>query len=193
MGVVPRPPFVHERSSLHHAVQWAAAKHAHQRREGDQAPFILHPLEVAALLSGRGYGEDVIVAGVLHDVLEKTSATAADLRTRFGERVAELVEAVSEDETIEAFAERKAALRERVRRAGPDARAVYAADKIAKARELRAQAACAQVRLDDPQQARRLQHYEDSLRMLREADGESPFVAQLTFELWALRVLPPAG
>ena len=176
---------------MYAAVQWAARKHARQRRDADQAPFILHPLEVASLLSSRGYDEDVIVAGVLHDTLEKTSATAAELRKHFGARVAAIVLAVSEDDTITDFAERKAALREQVRRAGPEALAVYAADKLAKARELRGQAALAHVRLDDPMFARRLEHYEQSLQMLREADRESPFVAQLAFELWALRALPP--
>ena len=73
-----------ERRGERPAVQWAAGLHGRQRREADRAALILHPLEVAALLSGRGYDDDVIVAGVLHDVLEKTSATASELRTRSG-------------------------------------------------------------------------------------------------------------
>ena len=191
MAVVPQPPFVADSSIVYAAVQWAADKHSLQRREADRAPFILHPLEVASLLSSRGYDDEVIAAGVLHDVLEKTAATAAELRERFGDRVAAIVLAVSEDEAITDFAQRKAALHEQVRDAGPQAWAVYAADKIAKARELRCQASRAHVRLDEPAFARRLEHYEQSLQMLSEADGKSPFVAQLAFELWALRTLPP--
>ena len=172
---------------MHAAVQWAARMHGRQRREGDRAPFILHPLEVAALLSSRGYDDDVIVAAVLHDVLEKTSATRSELRNRFGDRVAGIVEAVSEDGAITQFGERKAALREQVARAGTDACAVYAADKIAKARELRQQAARARV----PAYARKLEHYQHSLEMLRITDTTSALADQLAFELWALRTFAP--
>ena len=191
MIVITQPPFARDGSAVYAAVQWAARKHGRQRREGDGAPFILHPLEVAALLSGRGYDDDVIVAGVLHDVLEKTSATASELRARFGDRVAGIVEAVTEDCTIAEFGERKAALRDQVARAGEEVCAVYAADKIAKARELRQQTACACVRPDEPGYARKLEHYQQGLEMLRVASATPALAEQLAFELWALRVLPP--
>src|SRR3954466_9013631 len=66
----------------------AADRHEGERRELDGAPFLLHPLEVAALLSGRGLDDEVIAAAVLHDVVEQTDATVAGIRERFGERVA---------------------------------------------------------------------------------------------------------
>lgn len=165
--------------------------HASQRRSVDSAPFILHPLEVAALLSGRGHDDAVVVAGVLHDIVEKTDATVQDVRARFDDRVAAIVEAVTEDPAIEDFAQRKAALRAQVAAAGPDALAVYAADKIAKSRELRSHAARDPAWADDPALTRRLGHYEASLTMLRESGDVAPFVDQLAFELWALRALPP--
>ena len=186
-----QPPFVEERPLVGAAVEWASRMHARQRRDVDQAPFILHPLEVAALLSGHGLDDDVVAAGVLHDVLEKTDASVADVRERFGERVAEIVAAVSEDGGIAEYEERKAALRAQVAAAGPDAHAVYAADKIAKARELRARPR--RESLADPEVARRLEHYEQSLETLRAVAGESAMVDQLAFELWALRRLPPRG
>ncbi|MGH2763412.1 MAG: hypothetical protein ACRDL4_06640 [Thermoleophilaceae bacterium] len=68
---------------------------------------------------------------------------------------------------------------------------VYAADKVTKARELRAQAARAEAALDEPDLRRRLEHYEHSLAMLREVAADLPLVHQLAFELWALRALPP--
>jgi hypothetical protein len=130
-------------------------------------------------------------AGVLHDVVEDTDATIEDVRARFGERVATIVADLTEDTSISGFMHRKAALREQVARSGADALAVYAADKIAKARELRSRANREGVALDDPQLIRRLEHYEQSLTMLRHADPGHPFVEQLAFGLWALRVLPP--
>jgi (p)ppGpp synthase/HD superfamily hydrolase len=187
------PPFVDGRPLVREAVAWASEMHAAQRRDVDRAPFILHPLEVAALLSGRGVDEAVVAAGVLHDIVEDTDAGIEDVRARFGERIAAIVAAVTEDPGIAGYAARKSALRDQVAAAGADAHAVYAADKIAKARELRAQAARAESSLDDPALQQRLVHYERSLETLRAVAGELAMVDQLAFELWALRVLPPAG
>jgi (p)ppGpp synthase/HD superfamily hydrolase len=173
-------------------MRWAEGRHSGDRRDVDRAPFILHPLEVAFLLSGRGYDDEVISAGLLHDVLERSGAVVEDIRERFGDRVAETVAAVSEDAEIVDYGSRKAALRDRVAHAGPDAQAVYAADKVAKARELRAQAARAEASLADPDLYRKLEHYEASLAMLQRVAPAMPLVQQLAFELWALRNLPPA-
>jgi (p)ppGpp synthase/HD superfamily hydrolase len=173
-------------------MRWAEGRHSGERRDVDLAPFILHPLEVAFLLSGRGYDDEVISAGLLHDVLERSGAVADDIRERFGDRVAAIVAAVSEDADIVDYGSRKAALRSQVAAAGDDAWAVYAADKVAKARELRAQAARAELSLADPALSRKLEHYEASLEMLEQLAPAMPLVQQLAFELWALRNLPPA-
>ena len=118
------------------ALAFAERKHAGQRRKVDGAPFIEHPVEVASLLFDAGAPDDVIAAGVLHDTLEKTRTNLAELRARFGSRIARLVAAVSEDESIAGYATRKAALRRQVEAAGTDAMMVFAADKVSKVREL---------------------------------------------------------
>jgi (p)ppGpp synthase/HD superfamily hydrolase len=186
-----QPPFARGRRVTAEALRWATAKHSDQRRAMDRAPFILHPLEVAALLSGRGYDDEVIAAGLLHDVVEDTDADLPEVRDRFGERVAGIVAAVSEDDGIADYGARKAALREQVAAATRDAHAVYAADKVVKARELRAQAAHSAAALDEPDLHRRLEHYQHSLETLRRVAPDMPLVRQLEFELWALRTLPP--
>jgi (p)ppGpp synthase/HD superfamily hydrolase len=71
------------------------------------------------------------------DLVEKTDVIALDLRQRFGRRITELVLAVSDDERITGYAKRKAALRQQVARAGEEALALFAADKLSKLRELR--------------------------------------------------------
>jgi (p)ppGpp synthase/HD superfamily hydrolase len=116
------------------AFAFAAAAHAGQRRKDGQ-PFIAHPVAVARLLVDRGYGEQTVAAGLLHDVVEDTPVTLDELRDRFGPLVAELVDAVTEDPALP-YEERKARYRERVASAGPEARAICAADKIANARDL---------------------------------------------------------
>jgi len=185
------PPFADGRPVIEEAVKWAANMHADQLRDVDRAPFVLHPLEVASLLNGRGFDDEVIAAGMLHDVVENSDATVEEVGARFGSRVAAIVEAVTEDDSIADYEERKATLRDRACAAGIEARAVYAADKIAKARELRAHAASGRAALSDPALQRRLEHYERSLDLLRATGSHPRMVDQLAFELWALRALPP--
>ena len=82
------------------ALRFARARHAGQRRAIDHAPFIDHPIEVAWLLRRDDQPDEVIAAGLLHDALEKTATTSAELRRRFGARIARLVESVSDDPSI---------------------------------------------------------------------------------------------
>ncbi|MDQ5834210.1 MAG: HD domain-containing protein, partial [Actinomycetota bacterium] len=104
-----------ERSPLtRDALAFAEGRHSGQTRDLDGVPFVTHPLEVACLLHEAGYSDEVVAAGVLHDVLEDTDADRADLDKRFGTAVTWLVTAVSEDPSIEDAAERKAALRGQV-------------------------------------------------------------------------------
>ena len=191
MLTMREPPFVQGRPLVGMAVEWARQLHARQRRDVDQAPFVLHPLEVASLLSSLGFDQEVVAAGVLHDSVEKTEAGVNDVRERFGDRVARIVAAVSEDASISDDAERRDALARQVAAGGPDAHAVYAADKVAKVRELRARATRAFP--DHPHVQQRLEHYEHSLATLRSVAPELPLVEKLAFELWALQALPPYG
>jgi (p)ppGpp synthase/HD superfamily hydrolase len=191
VAVLDEPPFVAGRPLARAALDWATTLHRGQLRAVDRAPFILHPTEVAALLSGRGCDEEVIAAGLLHDVVEKTDADLGDVRDRFGERVARIVAAVTEDPSIADYRARKAALRAQVAAAGPDAHVVYCADKLVKTRELRAEAARTEALLDEPALRRRLDHYRQSVIMLHSVAPGLAMLDQLAFELWALRTLPP--
>jgi hypothetical protein len=87
-------------------------------RSSDGAPFIRHPLEVATVLYRTGAPDHLIAAGLLHDVVEKTGVSAAELRESFGAHIAALVLAVSEDESISDYATRKVSLRAQVATAG---------------------------------------------------------------------------
>jgi hypothetical protein len=185
------PSFVSALPTTRAALEFAASRHAGQRRDADNAPFILHPLEVAHLLQGRDYPDHVIAAGVLHDVLEDTDVTRAELDERFGPDVTELVAAVSEPEGGGSYAERKARLREAIARGSTDAAAVFAADKVAKAREFRlglvSRGGCA-----DAVDRDKLDHYWACLALLERRLGPQPLVRQLRFELEALALLPPS-
>ena len=178
-----RTDFLDHSPLAREALTFAEARHAGQTRDLDELPFVTHPVEVACLLNEAGYSDEVIAAGVLHDVLEDTDAEVDDLIDRFGSGVAELVAAVSDDPSIQDRAERKAALRRQVAAAGERAAAVFAADKVSKTRELRAriQRGGAE-RRDDL----KVEHYEASLAMLSELIPESVLVSRLRAELEAL-------
>lgn len=163
------------------ALAYAEQLHQGQHRSVDGAPFIVHLVEVGMLLYEAGATDDVVAAGVLHDTLEKTDATAYDIYARFGREVGDIVCAVSHDPGIPGYARRKTALRNQVANAGEDALTVFAADKLSKVRELR---------LDDSSQtkvrSRKLRHYRLSLAMLQERLPDSSLVAALAAELSAL-------
>ncbi len=90
-----------------------------------------HARTVARVLRDAGCPETVQVAGLLHDVVEDTDHTVADVRRRFGATVAGLVAAVTEDGTIRDYRARKRALRAQIAAAGPEAIDIALADKVA--------------------------------------------------------------
>jgi (p)ppGpp synthase/HD superfamily hydrolase len=184
------PTFVKGLPQTELAIPYAERMHAGQRR-ADGTPFILHPLEVASLLYYAGALDHLVAAGVMHDLIEKTDASAADLLERFGPRITGLVLAVSDDDRIAGYAKRKAALRQHVAGAGGDALTLFAADKLSKLRELHRDAAVDSEASAAPSRARelrarRLRHYQRSLALLQERLPESPLVRELRDELAAL-------
>src|SRR5260370_5050887 len=85
------------------AARFAAEKHAQQKRKGAAAePYVNHLLEVAHLVSTvlAEPDDNLIVAALLHDVIEDAGVTAAELIERFGEDVAALVLEVTDDKSL---------------------------------------------------------------------------------------------
>jgi (p)ppGpp synthase/HD superfamily hydrolase len=175
------------------AFDFTAERHAGQLRESDAAPFLLHPLEVGALLHVFGFPQHVVAAGLLHDILEASDTTADELHERFGAEIAGLVEAVTEDGDVPDRVDRKARLREQVAAAGADAAAIFAADKLSKVREIRIRTACNGGARHDATTRVKLDHYVASRSMLERQLGDVPLVQTLAFELEALLLLPPAA
>ena len=187
------PSFTRQLPLTTEAVRFARQWHDGQQRASDEAPFVLHPLEVGVLLHNTGAPDDVVAAGVLHDVIEDTSVSLSDIGQRFGDRVRELVEAVTDDETIEDKDERKEASRRRVMAAGHDAAMIFSADKVSKVRELRTRMAAARHAGEPPPDdaEQKLKQYDAGLDMVEHVLPGHPLVRQLRFELETLRALPP--
>jgi guanosine-3',5'-bis(diphosphate) 3'-pyrophosphohydrolase len=87
-------------ADLLRALEFASERHSQQRRKGPSgAPYVNHLIEVASLLAGPAgvEGTDILIAAVLHDVLEDTKTTPEEVAAGFGERVLQLVSALSDD------------------------------------------------------------------------------------------------
>jgi (p)ppGpp synthase/HD superfamily hydrolase len=122
------------------AVVYAAAAHAGQVRKGTGIPYVSHVLEVAALVIAHGGGEDQAIAGLLHDVPEDRGgrASLADIRRRFGDSVADMVDGCTDSyETPKPpWRPRKEAYISRLPIQSSATRLVSAADKVANLRAI---------------------------------------------------------
>ena len=86
-----------------HALTLAGLRHKGQVRKGTGAPYLVHLVHVAAILARAGYDEDTQIAGLLHDILEDTTAGPRDaqalsqsIRRQFGDATANAVETLTE-------------------------------------------------------------------------------------------------
>ncbi len=125
-------------SIVSRALVYAVRAHQNQRRKGTDIPYIVHPVGAALSLASVGAGADVVAAGLLHDTVEDTGVTLADLRADFGPRVAAIVEACSESDKSWPWLRRKQHTIDRLRTAPLEVKLVAAADKLDNLRAIRA-------------------------------------------------------
>ena len=83
------------------AIKFAVMKHSHQERKRLHSPYILHPMEVAAIAGTMSSDPDLLAACVLHDTVEDTDTTIEEIKEEFGTRVALLVMTETEDKRPE--------------------------------------------------------------------------------------------
>jgi (p)ppGpp synthase/HD superfamily hydrolase len=173
------PDFIARSDLLERAYRFALAAHEGERSRGETR--IDHPIAVARLLVRRGADDQTVAAALLHDVLEDTTVTREELEGEFGMAVAELVAELTEDESIDAYADRKAHLRQQVADAGEQAATIFLADKLARLHALEAtEQGLAPAKLD---------HYGESVALLSGTYPDLPFIAEVRH---ALRNARPA-
>ncbi|GIV98198.1 MAG: phosphohydrolase [Herpetosiphonaceae bacterium] len=116
------------------ALVLAATAHRNQLRKGSNTPYITHPVHVARILTHYGYDEDIVIAGLLHDVIEDCDLQPQEIAGRFGLYVAEIVVAISEQKRAAGgeipWEERKANQLAALRDAPIEAVVVKAADTL---------------------------------------------------------------
>jgi (p)ppGpp synthase/HD superfamily hydrolase len=190
------PGFAVRSDVVREAHRLAAEAHEGQLRKDNGSPYITHPVAVAGLLDAAGYDDEVIAAALLHDVVEDTDMAPDEIAERFGKRVARLVEALSDDDTIHDYQARKREHSDQVAGAGGDAIAIYIADKLSNlcdmrriyAKEGEEIASRFKTPLDQ-----RIGLWREDLEMARREGAELPYLADFERELDAFDRQREAG
>jgi (p)ppGpp synthase/HD superfamily hydrolase len=178
------------------AIDKAAQLHDGQRRKADDLPYIVHPMTVAATLLPLTDDEDVVVAALLHDIIEDVPGySVADIQRDFGPRVVELVLEVTEDgnrpgmsdaDERATWEERKAGYLKTLGEDCVEALMISAADKLHNLRSL-----IIAVERDGAEQVahrfnatleRKLWYYGEIIKVMRERLG-GPLTSDLEVEL----------
>jgi (p)ppGpp synthase/HD superfamily hydrolase len=127
---------VSELAALLRAAEFAAHAHRTQRDKGELGgPYVNHLIEVARLLADAGAPLTVVLAGLLHDTVEDTEVTEAELAEGFGAEVADLVAEVTDDKSLPK-AERKALQVAKAPHKSPGGKMIKLADKTSNLRRL---------------------------------------------------------
>ena len=165
------------------ALEFAAVKHRDQRRKDAQAsPYINHPIALANVLVHDGGIADpvVIAAALLHDTVEDTQTTTAELREAFGDKVAGIVGEVTDDKSL-LKAERKRLQVEHAANISREAKLVKLADKICNVRD---------VAFHPPAKwdlARRREYFEWAKAVVDRLRGTHPVLERRFDEAYALK------
>jgi (p)ppGpp synthase/HD superfamily hydrolase len=176
----------------------SATAHRNQVRKGSQVPYVIHPVHVALLLIRHQFPDEVIIAALLHDVVEDTSITLAELQAEFGEEVARLVAAVSEQKTEGAeplpWKVRKEAQLRKLGHADRHIAAIKTADALHNL-----QATLSDLKRRGPQvwthfrasQSEQLWYYRSLHEVLSQRLGDHPLLTELSDALAALQEQAP--
>jgi myo-inositol-1(or 4)-monophosphatase len=126
---------------LDRAIVFAVRAHAGTERRGKGFPYIVHPLEAMEIVATMTPDQELLAAAALHDTIEDTDVTIAQIQTEFGDRVAELVAMESDEphqsrDSIENWRARKQTAIDRLARASRDAKIVALGDKLSNMRAI---------------------------------------------------------
>lgn len=137
-GKADSHPSIFNEELILKGMQFALHAHQGQDRKVDGQPYYFHPLAVGRLLMEAGQAADVVVAGLLHDVVEDTAYSINDIEDEFGRRIAQWVNAVTEPDKDKPWRERKQAVLDTLVNAEEEVVLIALADKMDNLRSLRA-------------------------------------------------------
>lgn len=124
-----------ETSLFDRAARFAVDAHQGTERRGKGFPYIIHPMEAAAIVATVTSDQELLAAAVLHDVVEDTDVTIDQIRSEFGERVANLVqhETAPKDKSLDWRGKKQAQL-DQLETADRDSKIVAIGDKLSNLR-----------------------------------------------------------
>ena len=130
-----------ETDLLDRAIIFAVNAHHNTERRGKGFPYIVHPMEAVEIVATITPDQELLAAAALHDTIEDTDVTVEDIRREFGDRVAELVHAESDQFTEgvsekDSWHDRKKAAIDRLAAASHDAKIVAMGDKLSNMRAI---------------------------------------------------------
>lgn len=113
------------------SLKFAVLAHKNQIRKAEiEKPYIVHPIDVANILKEYRCSDNLISAGLLHDILEDTQYDFEFLKKEFGEEIANLVNAATEQNKDATWEERKQATIDKIKNLSLEEKIVLCADKI---------------------------------------------------------------
>jgi len=117
-------------STLLKAVSWGFQRHCYQKRKISGAPYFTHPIGVASIALNAGVKNiNVLIACLLHDVVEDTKTTIDDVKREFGKTISDIVAEVTDDKMLPREEQKKSQLI-RAEKMSDEAKIVKLADKI---------------------------------------------------------------
>jgi (p)ppGpp synthase/HD superfamily hydrolase len=172
------------------ALRFARRVHLGQHRKQTDQQFVEHPIAVARLLAEAGHDGPILAAAYLHDVVEKTPVELGEIDSRFGHEVAGIVDALTEDASVEGYGPRKRALRAQVLAADHSTILIYAADRVANLRDwvtVPAEGRDLVAERLGTNLPERLELWQEDLGELTAHDEDLRFLAEIEIELRALQ------
>ena len=126
---------------LDRAIIFAVRAHAGTERRGKGYPYIVHPMEAMEIVATMTSDQELLAAAALHDTVEDTDVTVEQIRSEFGDRVADLVASESDDmpsgvSEEDSWHSRKQAAIDRLVKASGDAKIVALGDKLSNMRAI---------------------------------------------------------
>lgn len=135
MPEIDREFHKNDNGRLEKAIYFATQCHSGQVRKGSSLPYILHPLEVMQILVSMEADTNLLIAGLLHDVIEDAGVTRGEIEEQFGTDVADLVAAHSEDKS-KSWQGRKQTTIDELKSASYRVKMLVMADKVANLRSM---------------------------------------------------------
>ena len=126
---------------LDRAIVFAVRAHGGTERRGKGFPYIVHPMEAVEIVATMTSDQELLAAAALHDTVEDTDVTEEQIRAEFGERVASLVAAESDEphehrDSVDNWRARKQAAIDRIAAGSRDAKIVALGDKLSNMRAI---------------------------------------------------------